>query len=219
MFGGRCMNLKLKKVGQYFINMSYIKQSFILCIALIVCTLIEYIYLRTIWFSIATLYLIGIFLPIYISYKKGGLEELGIRKYKKKEIIYMAILTCFFIAYQFFRRYYIYNNYTPLASIPNLLYQIFAVGLGEEILFRGFIGKKFPIKNTFMRYLVVGLLCAFMHLPMYCYRYGLHAIKAFFLVEVQAQLISHIINQLMYDSFDSFVPVAILHGMNNWLNK
>ena len=99
------------------------------------------------------------------------------------------------------------------------MYQIFAVGLGEEILFRGFIGKKFPIKNTFMRYLVVGLLCAFMHLPMYCYRYGLHAIKAFFLVEVQAQLISHIINQLMYDSFDSFVPVAILHGMNNWLNK
>lgn len=213
------MNLKLKKVGQYFIDMSYIKQIFILYIALIVCTLIEYIYLRKILFSIATLYLIGIFLPIYISYKKGGLEEIGIRKYKKKEIIYMAIMICFFVAYQFFRRYYIYNNSTSLASIPSLLYQIFAVGLGEEILFRGFIGKKFPIKNRFMRYLVVGLLFAILHLPMYCYVHGLHAIKAFFLYEVQGHWMSHIINQLMYDSFDSFVPVAILHGMNNWLNK
>lgn len=131
----------------------------------------------------------------------------------------MAIVICFFVAYQFFRRYYIYNNSMPLDSIPSLLYQIFAVGLSEEILFRGFIGKKFPIKNTFMRYLVVGLLFAVLHLPMYCYNYGLHAIKAFFLFEVQAQWMSHIINQLMYDSFGSFIPVSILHGMNNWLNK
>ena len=213
------MSLKLKKIGQYFINMSYIKQIFIICALFIVCTLIEYIYLRKLWFSIATLYLLGVFLPIYISYKKGGLEEIGIRKYKKKEIIYMAIVICFFVAYQFFRRYYIYYNSTPLDSIPSLLYQIFAVGLSEEILFRGFIGKKFPIKNTFMRYLVVGLLCAVLHLPMYCYRHGFHAIKAFFLFEVQAQWMSHIINQLMYDSFGSFIPVSILHGMNNWLNK
>ena len=70
-----------------------------------------------------------------------------------------------------------------------------------------------------MRYLVVGLLFAVLHLPMYCYNYGLHAIKAFFLFEVQAQWMSHIINQLMYDSFGSFIPVSILHGMNNWLNK
>lgn len=213
------MSLRLKKLGHYFINMSYIKQIFIIYTLLLMSTLIEYVYLRKLWFSIATLYLLGVFLPIYISYKKGGLEEIGIRKYKKKEIIYMAIITCFFVAYQFFRRYYIYNNSMPLDSIPSLLYQIFAVGLGEEILFRGFIGKKLPIKNRFMRYMVVGVLFTLCHLPMYCYNNGLHAIKAFFLYNFEVYWMSHIINQLMYDSFNSFIPVTILHGMNNWLNK
>lgn len=199
----------LKRIDNYITNMSDLKQVILVYILTWICPLLVYNIMKSTLSSIIA-YLLFILFVIYLTTRKGTIEDLGIKKPSKRILGEMIIVIIVGVIYKI--RFHRTDRAHPLFI---LFYQMCFVAPGEEIIFRGFIGRKLPIKNRVIRYVIAGVLFSFVHLPMYLnmgYDQGLALFQQNFMMHVLVT----IQYQIIYDYFNSFIPTTIFHGLGNW---
>lgn len=201
------MNM-LKRIDNFVINMSNLKQ---VTLVYLIAIILQLFCSQSMILS-SMMYAFIILIVIYLSYRQGLLKELGFKKLSKNktyELIAFLVLSIIYIVYNFYSGYKSHR-------ILELFYQVCLVGFGTEILFRGFIAKKLPIKNRAIRYIVVGIMYVCLFLPDY---YFIMEDKN--LIMFQSIYLRYIIRsiqyQVLYDYFQTFIPGAIVSSIYYWI--
>lgn len=189
---------------------SYLKLIIFYYIYLLLSVYVICFFVRNLIASIIS-YILMLFIPIYIVYIKDAISTIGIRKLNKNEILKMILFILISMIVIAFIRYFIIHNHLKFKPIYIFFYYLL-VGLSEEISIRGFIGSKISIHSRWIGYIIAGVLFALLHIFNSTIEFGVYLIyRIIFLVLI------HVIFQMIYDYFHSFIPSTIVHALLNYI--
>jgi membrane protease YdiL (CAAX protease family) len=174
-------------------------------------------------FQFGHIILILALIVIICLLRKQTLSSIGItnKNIKRSSLIGLIISVVIFLFFGIMSNWQ--SNYNLPKSLLTLLYFFFIIALPEELIFRGFIGKRLygVIKNKLVAIIITGILFTLIHLPFQIAYNGL-TISEYFsssAVNLIFVFLLHFVFHYMYAKYNNIAMPTIVHTIWDFAQK